>query len=248
MKNISGDKIFCVVLTVLMFSVIFIPAGSAGIEVKEGDWAKYRIIADVPEEMAGTEGYEEFGGLDWIKVEVESVSDTSVTVKSTIHYTNGTEETETMPGIGFVIDTALSEGDEVPFPMFTTGTPLYITGTKQRTYAGTSRQVFYVEFDMEQMGMNMDIEACWDKATGILCEMAMSMSGAFMEQTIDVSVSYKLTETNLWAGGLVSGQESLIFVVGIVGVVGAVAGLAILSMRRRKAPIPEIEPTLGEIE
>jgi hypothetical protein len=238
MKNISGDRIFCVVLTVLMLSVIFISAGSAGIRVKEGDWAKYLIIADVPEEMAG--GYEEYVGLDWIKVEVESVSDTSVTVKTTIHYTNGIEETETMPGTGFVIDTALSEGDEVTSPMFTTGTPLPITGTKQRTYAGTSRQVFYVEFDMEQMGMSMDVEACWDKATGILCEMAMSMSGAIMEQTIDMSVSYKLTETNLWTGGLLSGQESLILVLGIIGVVGAVAGLAILLMLRRRAPIPEI--------
>jgi len=41
MKDVSGKKTLCMVFTALMFSMIFISAGSATIEVEEGDQAKY---------------------------------------------------------------------------------------------------------------------------------------------------------------------------------------------------------------
>lgn len=234
------------ILAVSVFSLILISTGSSEIGVKEGDWAKYRFEVEIPEEMTGIEGYEQFGQLEWVKIEVETVSGTYVTLKGTAHYTNGTEETETMPGTGFILDTDIGEGDEVSFPLFGPETPANITGSKQKTYAGASREVKYVEFDMEELGMSMDFEACWDKATGILCEMTMSIGSELIE--LDMSMSIKMIETNLWAGGLLSGQEPLILVAVIVIVVVAVAGSAILLMRRRKAPIPEVEPTPGEIE
>jgi len=41
MKDVSGKKTLCMVFAALMFSMIFISAGSATIGVEEGDWAKY---------------------------------------------------------------------------------------------------------------------------------------------------------------------------------------------------------------
>jgi len=246
MKNISGAKIFCTALTALMFSLILIPAGSAAIGVKEGDWAKYRIEVEIPEEFADLEGYEELEIMEWAKVEVQSVSGTSVTLNTTIHYKNGTEDTDTQPGTGFIIDTDLSEGDEVQAPMFGAETPVDIAGSKQRTYAGASREVNYVDFSQEEMGMSIDLEAYWDKATGILCEMAMSMSGESLGQTVDMSLSIKMTETNLWEGGLLSGQGLWIPVAVIIIIAAVVAGAAVVLLRRRKAPLPDVAPTPTE--
>lgn len=243
MKYTYGTNIICTALAALMILLMLIPAGSAAIEVEEGDWAKYRIELEIPEEIAELIGYEEFEIMEWVKVEVQSVSDTSVTLKTTIHYKNGTEDTDTLPGTGYIIDTDLAEGDEVSAPMFGPETPVNITGSKQQTYAGASREVYYVDFEQEEMGVSMDLEAYWDKATGILCETAMSMSGELLGETIDISISIKMTETNLWEAGLLSGQGFLILVVVAIAAV-VVTGSAILLLRRRKAaPLPDVVPT-----
>jgi len=246
MKYICATKIMCITLAALVLFLTLIPAGSAAIEVKEGDWAKYRIELEIPEELAGLIGYEEFEIMEWFKIEVQSVSDTSVTLKATTRYKNGTEDTDTMPGTGFIIDTDLGEDGEVLAPMFGPETPVNITGSKQRTYAGASREVYYVDFAQEEMSMSMDFEACWDKATGILCEMSMSMSGEFLGQTIDMSMSIEMTETNLWEAGLLSGQGLLMPIVAIIIIAAVVVGSAFLLLRRRKALPPEVAPTPTE--
>lgn len=247
MKYSSETKIFCIALSALVFSLILVPVGYAAIGVKEGDWAKYRIEAEVPEEMAGMEGYEMFEQLDWVKLEVQSVSGTSVTSNMTLHFKNGTEDTETTPGTGFIIDTDLGEGDTVTNPLFGSGTPMEIAGSKQQTYAGASREVNYVDFDLEQEGISYECEACWDKATGMLCEMVMSISGEIMGQTVDMSVSIEMIETNLWAAELLSGQWLWIFIVVVIIVAGVVVGSAVLLLRRRKAPLPpEVAPASTE--
>ena len=249
MKNISGAKIFCTALTALMFSLILIPAASAAIGVKEGDWTKYRFEVEMPEEMPDTMGFEELEETEWIKIEVESVSDTSVTLKMTTHYKDKPEDTETMSGTevtGLLLEADLGEGDEVLAPIFGAETPVDIAGSKQRTYAGASREVNYVEISQEEMGMSIDLEVYWDKATGILCEMAMSMSGELEGETVDMSYSIKMTDTNLWEGGLLSGQGPWILVAVIIIIVAVVAGAAVVLLRRRKAPLPEVAPTPTE--
>ena len=225
-----GSKAFILIALVLL---IFTVPAYAAIGVKKGDWAKYRIEADIPEE---TTGYEEFEELEWVKVEVESISGTLVTLKATIHYKNGTEHEETMSGTeatGFIIEADLGEGDPVAAPMF--GMSLYINGSKRQTYAGASREVNYVDIDLEEMGMTMDFEAYWDKATGILCEMLMSMSGELLGQTLEMSMSFQMTETNLWTPSIwMQWWFWLSIVVIIIAIVGAVVLL------RRKPTPPEI--------
>lgn len=227
MRNLPfGSKVFILIALVLLISTA--PAYAA-IGVKEGDWAKYQIEADIPEEIPG---YEEFG--EWIKLEVESISDTSVTLKATMHYKNGTEHEESgIEATGFIIEADLGEGDPVLAPMW--GMPLYINGSKRQTYAGASREVNYVDIDLEEMGMTMDFEAYWDKATGILCEMLMSMSGELLGETVEMSMSFKMTETNLWAPSVwMQWWFWLIIVVIIIAIVGAV-----VLLRRKPAP-PEV--------
>jgi hypothetical protein len=180
--------------------------------------------------------------MEWVKVEVASISDTSITLKTTTHFENGTELTDTIPGTGFIVDTDLAEGDDVSTPIFGSEMPAKIGGSRVQTYAGASREVYYVDLEQEEMGLSMDLEACWDKATGILCEMEMSMSGDLLGQAIGMSMSIRMTETNMWEAGLFSGQELLILVV-VAIVVVAVAGSAILLLRRRKTPFPEVVST-----
>lgn len=229
MRNLPfGSKVFILIALVLL---IFTVPAYAAIGVKEGDWAKYQIEADISEEIPG---YEEIEELEGVKLEVESVSDTSVTLKAIMRYKNGTEHEESgIEATGFIIEADLGEGDPVLAPMW--GISLYINGSKRQTYAGASREVNYVDIDLEEMGMTMDFEAYWDKATGVLCEMSMSMSGELLGETVEMSMSFKMTETNLWALSIwMQWWFWLIIVVIIAAIVGAV-----VLLRRKPAP-PEV--------
>ena len=205
MNDISGAEIFCMALAALMFSLILIPSGSVAIGVEEGDWAKYEFEVEISEEMydwVSRDVMEETEELEWLKVVVESVSDTTVTLEGTMHFKNGTEKTETIEdGIesGFIIEADLGEGDEVTAPFFDAEMTGYINGTVSRTYAGASREVNYVVITVTEHNATETRKAYWDKATGFICEMSVSLSGEHEGETVEMSISYKMTETNLWA-------------------------------------------------
>jgi len=251
MKNNFIDAVSFTALAALIVFTMLVPVGFAALGVEEGDWAKYRIEAEIPEELE-----EEMGDvqeIEWAKFEVQSISGATVTLEGTVHYKNGTEETETMDGteMGLIIEADLTEGDQVISPIFFgAGVPTYINGTVSKKYAGANREVNYVNIEMEQYGTSIDLKAYWDKAKGVLCEMSMSMSGVILGQTLEVSMSIKMTETNMWEAGADAGAGSFItqwwFWAIIAGIVIVGAGSAVVLLRRRKAPLPEAAPTPTE--
>ena len=248
MKNNSRHIVFCTALAALVVSMMLVPVSFAAIGVEEGDWAKYRIEAEIPEELEEQMG--ELEEIEWMKVEVVSVSDTTVTTEDTTHYKDGTKETETTEDameLGFIIEADLGEGDEVKALFFAAVMTLYINGTVSRTYAGASREVNYVEITREGYPMTFmtsTMKAYWDKATGVMCENSMSMSGEYEGETVEMSILSKMTETNMWEAEPLW-MQSWFWVV-IAGIVILGAGATVVLLRRRRAPLPEVAPTPTE--
>lgn len=245
MNSVSRAKFLGMVLATLIFSIMLIPAGFAAIGVKEGDWAKYKIVAEIPE--IGEGGIVPFEDVEWMRFEVESVSGTTVTLEGTAHFENGTEMVETVDGIESGFITNLTEGGEVvvPFPFFGLilpfwpGEPIYTNGTASREYAGTNREVQYVEIhvgESPELDASLDLKAYWDKAKGVLCEMSLSTSA----EGHTMSISVKMTETNMWKDAPAASSGQWLWTLAVVAIIVAagLAGSAVLLWRRR-TPHPE---------
>jgi len=226
---------------VLLASTFFVYQVSGAVGVKADDWAKYTIdvTLDLPEGIpAGI--YEQFENIEWMKVSVETVSGNTVTGKSVVHYENGTEDEEPFGGeVGtsaafFIIAANLTEGDSVLSPFGYD--VLTINGTKSRSYVGASREVNYVDISVSEGVITSDLEVYWDKLTGIICEMSMSMSGESDGESLSMSMNFKMTETNIWeaAPGFL-GLDWWVWAVIIVVIVAVVGGAFVL-MRRGKPP------------
>jgi len=239
MKDISVARIFCVVMATLLFSLMLIPAGSAAIGVKAGDWIKYDYT--VTGWPAGTPYAE------WLKIEFLSVEGTTATVRVTMRMSNGTELSDTMPvdlaaggGVfgglyGFVIPVNSKVGDPIDLGGYGyTIATITIDGEKTRSYAGASRTVVYSSFSL----YGSELTYYWDKETGVMVEASTTGYG--------ITGTAKATETNMWEAGPLSGQGLWILVIVIIIVVVVVGGSAVLLLRRRKAPLPEVTPTPTE--
>ncbi|MCK5625685.1 hypothetical protein KAI11_02405 [Candidatus Bathyarchaeota archaeon] len=226
MKNMSMHLVLWILLITIIFSSSFVSVAIAqSIGVKEGDWAKYNVEVEVPEELQ--EYIDDFEVIDWewSNLEVKSVSDETATLEGTIHYINGTEETTTFEDAreeGFLIEANQGAGyDEFEVPLSGVFRGLYINGTIQRTYANISRDVNYIDVSVTEDITTTTMKAYWDKQTGFLCEMSILMSFEVLEETYDISILLKMTETNMWKIEPIWTQSwfLLIIVIIIVGIV-----------------------------
>jgi hypothetical protein len=177
-----------------------------------------------------------------LKVEFLSVEGTNVTVRVTMHMSDGSEQNATMPvdvvgggqafGLsGFVIPANLTVGDVVYMSGYGNVT---IAGETTGSYAGASRTVVYAGFS--QYGTQLTYY--WDKQTGVMVE-ASTTSGT-------MTGTGKATETNLWepASGFPIDPTLLYIVIAVVIVAAAV----FLVMRRRKASTEGTAPEMDSHE
>jgi hypothetical protein len=188
--------------------------------VKAGDWAGY---GDVSFEWASNwTGYEQPPSemnMSWMDMEILSVHNSNVTIRSTTIYTNGTEETyviwediatgEGNLGIG-LIPSNLSVGDEIPANLtYYTTEPLklFINGTVTRIYAGANREVNYVNITYPITYGNVTYGAWsmsfyWDKKIGIMCEEVVSYRMSYTDNEtyyyMNMSILWRMTATNMW--------------------------------------------------
>ncbi|MBL7169100.1 Ig-like domain repeat protein [Candidatus Bathyarchaeota archaeon] len=170
--------------------------------VKVGDWVKYTVIAegqstgpDVGELARALDMMKEIEG---ISVEVQSVSDTDITIFATYHFNNGTDMTLpsmstdiAMQFLTYIIPSNLGEGDVIPGYQA-------IEETILRSYAGVSRNVNYVNYTVSFFGSSMMQISYWDKPTGFLCESLMETSFLADNHVTNISMLLEMTETNLW--------------------------------------------------
>jgi hypothetical protein len=256
MREIRTPSLKVVLVTIfiaLLTTVIPILATDYTVGVKAGNWVKYGEI-NVSWNGTGTEPsyITDARKIDWVKVEVKSVSGTEVTIETTGQYKNET----TTPSSNSTIDVAtgsymliaanLEEGDNI---LQQSGPAIKINGTVSRTYCGASRSVNFVNITVSYAGTTI---MYWDKATGVMVELYMSSS-----QTIptvqSITMSYKATETNMWSsGGILSdifnptSPNFIYIIIGIAALVVVIV-LGVFIVRRRK-PTPTVTPTPTAVE
>jgi len=193
--------------------------------VKTGDWIKIKY------KLTGWPAGQPYP--EWMKLEFLSIEGTTANVQVTLHISDGTEQSDTVPAdlgagggeafglAGFVISPNLTTGDSVYMTGFG---DIAIEGETTRTYAGARRTVVYASIS-ESIPYQGDIQLTyyWDKLTGVMVEVSMTYPG--------MTLAAKATETNMWeAGPPAAGMPWWPWI--IVAVVVA-AGLVIFFMRRR---------------
>jgi hypothetical protein len=84
---------------------------------------------------------------------------------------------------------------------------------------------------MDEMGINSSIESYWDQATGVLCQLGMSISGEILEESLSMSIQFLIIETNVWTApaGLL-GVEWPIWIIAFATI--AVGTVGVLLLRR----------------
>jgi hypothetical protein len=192
--------------------------------IKAGDWIKigYNITgwpADQP-------------CAEWLKLEFLSVEGTSANVRVTMHISDGTEQSTTVPvnlaegggeafGLpGFFISPNMATGDSVYIMAY--GGDVTIEGETTRTYAGARRRVVYASL-LQSLPPQDEFQLTyyWDKQTGVMVETYETHDG--------VTTTGKVTETNMWKATS-TGMPWWPWVI-----VAAVAvGLVIFFVRRRR--------------
>jgi hypothetical protein len=253
MRKIQKLLVKCVLViffAAFLFSVTPISIADYTAGVKVGDWVKFGEIS-LTWTGTGTEPsyIKDEKNLDWMKMEVKSVSGTQVVVETTGKYKNGTSTQSSSStldvatgeglsgGFGMLIGANLSEGDTIPQQY---GSQMKINGTATRTYCNAMRSVNYVDLSASYSGQTQQVKAYWDKATGILVEAYMHTSVSTpTAQTIELSL--KATETNMWSADIAGTLESNpIYIVAIIVVVLIV--IIVLIIARRRKPVSTATP------
>ena len=186
------------------------PEEERKVGVKVGDWVKYDMVFNYtsndpyPPTPPPTPGSED---LQYFKMVVHEIAGTNVTLQMTVHYKNGTEESyaswiDVSFGYGFfLIGANLTAGDRI----YQTPYSLLINATLMRKYAGAEREVNYVGLRQNLTAypgymLVQKMEMYWDRATGVLDEIAMR------QKYVDVADGYVtqvymhvvITETSIW--------------------------------------------------
>ena len=213
--------------TIPTTSTSSIPSGTVSVGVKAGDYVKieYSITGAPTGSVLPV----------WLRLDVLGVQGSFVSLKVTMHMSDGTEQNATVPVdvsgqgggslpmlAGGIIPANSKAGDTLTLTGMGSVT---IAGEDTRSYAGSDRPVVYAS--LSQSGAQLTYY--WDKQTGILVEAEVT-SGS-------MSATAKAMETNMWSAGSLAGPSLVGFpfylILGLAAV-AVLAGFAVL-MRRRKS-------------
>lgn len=259
----SSRVVLVTIFIALLTTVIPILAVDYTVGVKAGDWIKY---GEINVSWNGTEtepsDITDMKKIDWMKEEVKNVSGTEVTIETTVRYKNGT----TAPSSNSTIDVAT--GGFIPFlymPFLLIAADLKegdsiwqqsgagkINGTVTRTYCGASRSVNFEDMtifipSLKGQTVSYTVKVYWDKATGVMMELYMSLSATTSTTQGSMEILYKATETNMWSAdilGLIS--NNIIYIAGIAGLVVIII-VSVFIVRKRK-PTLTVTPTPTAVE
>ncbi len=212
MKN----KIYAIIVIVLVLSAISIAVAQPSAGVKAGDWIEYTVS------FTGAPSADH--SITAARMEVLEVSGPEIQVNIVSTYINGTQETtkstlnlQTGHLIDdFIIPANLRTGDQ--FLDSRVGN-ITITSTEQRTYAGASRTVV--------SATSFENTYVWDQATGISVEGTSEGANYTMHSVASA--------TNMWSAP--TSNPVILYTFAVVVVIIVAAIVVIVVMRRRKAKV-----------
>jgi hypothetical protein len=179
--------------------------------VKVGDWAKYDFAinwsSNDPNPPLPRPPSWVFD-IEWLMTSVQAVVDTRITFQLTMHFKNGTEQTQTLlmdvnTGYDnttfFYISANLSKGDRIYSPRYWPT----INETITRVYADVAREVNHLNISVTEYYRDYlwsrSLNAYWDRITGVLCEYEALLTITHRRGYVtSISTALKLIETNIW--------------------------------------------------
>ncbi|MDH5462237.1 MAG: hypothetical protein OEX09_08475 [Candidatus Bathyarchaeota archaeon] len=237
-------------------------ADLVGVEV--GDWVKYDVSCEGDPHLWNIPlVYYSPEDVEWIEVEVLSVSEPNVTVRETIHRFDGEERNTTFtidpaktvmwPGDRYVIPANVSVGYKIPIdrdkydPVTKSWKTVYelsINTTASRCYNGVTREVdmlksswMYPYFEYIE---NLTEVYVWDRATGFLLEKSWHTIFVELGNASLSTVSVKIIDTNMWKmeAAQPNWSQVLLGLLGAAVVVSAVVAASVLYKKRNKKTSP----------
>jgi len=206
---------FLILVVGQLFMFAAVQGQQTSVGVKVGDWAKYSVGVTWQSNIPGMVEpyyYQDLRNTEWLKVEVNSISGTNVTVILITHFKNDTETVQTLVG-----DVETGSGNlslTFPFPF----SPLIVKGdlcvgdripglllaekvgkTVSQVYAGYHRDINYAEWVFSSFGYTMGEYYYFDKATGFLCEAREATSISVMNYSTSYSTFVTMTEVNMFS-------------------------------------------------
>jgi len=193
MRRIGKSRLVLAgILIAVMVPIVPVFAADYSVGVEVGDWVRYEVDAA----WNGTSSSApEWARYDWVKMIVESVSGTDVTVLANIHYKDGKVENNTLSwnietgGEMWIISADLEKGDPIAV-----GADWIINDTTTRTYAGASRSVNFLSISQSSGESIVNATFYWDQATGVLLETSSNKTSP----TENWMLRYTAVETSLW--------------------------------------------------
>ncbi len=253
MRNLKGNNLRTVLLAILVGFVVLptlVRAVDYNVGVRVGDWIKYGQYKVTWSGNGSEPSYiTDEKKVDWMRIDVENISGTTVTLNLTTHYNNGTQipQNSSIDVTGnfgyFIIASNLKSGDNVinqaNFPT--------INQTTTAMYAGASRNVNLLETTSVYGNQTTTGKVYWDQSTGVMVEMYSktpdsSNLGAY------IGTSVKATETNMWSADsaheVVTLSNNLISIIiaAITVIIASVAATIVFLRRKPSSPQQPPQP------
>ena len=209
-KRLALLVVCLTVLVNMLVSTIVLAEISVG--VNEGDWIEYNVVyTGTPPEYYPT----------WVKVEVQSVQGTSITLNVSRKLLDLTQDSRNLT---FDLETGAEDLIVIPADLNVDDRFFHenvgnitIGGVEDMAYAGARRTVVYATVSQ--------IEFRWDKGTGFLLEATQS--------TAEFAQNWKADKTNMWQPQLF-GLDPIVFYVLIIVAIVIVATVAFFIIRGRE--------------
>jgi len=190
-------------IVVLCYSLGINEAFGQSVGVKVGDWASY----DIKREGEPTVWISPFNRAEWVRVEVQDVSGTNVTLLEIVRLSDGAELNRTHNGnvdsrsvYLYIISANLSVGDEYFFLSRIDKLP--INATVSRTYGNVVRDANQVTWSNTipyfEDELHYIYEIFWDKNTGLLLDLKLESYFVGYENRSTSLFELRIAETNLW--------------------------------------------------
>ena len=190
----------------LHLALVNVFAAKYSVGVSVGNWAKYEFTLDWISSSAQDKppkAVEDAKNIDFIRVEVIEVFDTTVKIKEIVYFKNSSKKRsfyvgDVKTGQGNlsiqVIGANLGEGDNI----FEDPESPKINATGPMTYAGATRIVNRLILETVSKDNRTLMDFYFDRETGFLCEMSV-LSAIFTENYNSTTlIKWRIIETNLW--------------------------------------------------
>jgi hypothetical protein len=224
------------VFLLIAMVVTLVAAQPRNVGVNVGDWFKYGDVTGSwsSNDPNATIPPFAFNETEWMRLSVQGIVGTNVTGQMTVHYVNGTEESnegwididtgEAKDGLFWIIAENLEPGHSIyTSANYSTWT---INETIVRTYPDGVRNTNHLNSTME-INMSVPIEIYqyismnfyWDKTSGVLVEWAQEYQSQIGENLTNWSFTIRMSESKVWVVPEFSTWTILLFTLIVLTVV-----------------------------